>query len=47
MRHVNEKCYVFRRARPIKPLEKFYHPRAVPNAIHSVMNGMKISQKPI
>jgi len=25
MRHVNEKCYMFKRAIPIRPLEKFYH----------------------
>ena len=26
MRHVNEKCYVFKRANPINKLEKWYHP---------------------
>jgi N6-adenosine-specific RNA methylase IME4 len=46
MRHVNEKCYMFKRAIPIRPLEKFFHEQSVPNSIHSVMKGMKVSQKP-
>lgn len=47
MRHVNERLYMFRRAIPKKPLEKWFFERAVPNQIHTIIKGMKISQKPL
>ena len=46
MWHVNEKLYVFKRAIAINPKEKFYHDHTVPNGIHTIMKGMKVSQKP-
>jgi N6-adenosine-specific RNA methylase IME4 len=43
MRHVCERLYMFRRAKPTKVLDKWFFERAVPNSIHSIIKNMKIS----
>ena len=47
MKHVNERVYLFRRAKPINASDRFQIPRAAPNGIHSIVQDTKISEKPI